>query len=312
MTLLTSRLARLVGTCMAAGALTLSGPLGTAVADGMPQGPTPTTVAPADSGPRIVRVHMKNSGFTLPKSIHAGFITFRATTSDPGGHALQGIQLRHGVTLAQVVQQFKLVVSQNPAVSAPAIRALSRDITAVGGPTVDPATTVSDTIPLTAGTYYFFDFNDFFAPGGNPRIHTLRVYGRFDDDVPRYGAVITQIDTKAGPRFVAPSHLDTDSTVLIRNHAPELHEAIFQRVVKGTTDAKLQTVFNAILQGKQPPFNPFAEQGNRGVGAMSPGRIQLLRFDPKGGLYALQCFVPDDQSGIPHAFLGMHKVMRLR
>jgi hypothetical protein len=44
---------------------------------------------------------------------------------------------------------------------------------------------------------------------------------------------------------------------------------------------------------------------------MSPGRIQLLRFDPQGGRYALLCFVPDDQSGIPHAFLGMHEIIRL-
>jgi hypothetical protein len=72
-----------------------------------------------------------------------------------------------------------------------------------------------------------------------------------------------------------------------------------------------KTQINALLAGKQPPFNPFVSPTTFGLAAMPPGRYQLLRIDPKPGPFALLSFVPDDQNGLPHAFLGMHKVVRL-
>ncbi|WP_152626690.1 hypothetical protein [Streptacidiphilus carbonis] len=297
------RLPRALAVGLAAGALA-AGPASAAFADGPPAGWT------ADLGPRLVKVHMSSSGFSLPSRVHAGFIDFRTTTNDAQGHTLQGVQLHKGVSFSRLLADLRQATSQTPSTSAAGIRAAARDATVVGGAAVEPSTFVSVSIPLTAGTYYFFDFNQLFVPGGKVTAHKLLVHGTFDTDTPAFGATITQVETKNGPRFIAPRHIDTDSTILIRNRADEIHEALFSRVNNGVTDATLQKYFDLTAQGKTAP-NPFAENAQRGAAAMSPGRIELLHFDPRGGHYALLCFIPDDKSGIPHAFLGMHKVIRL-
>ncbi|MEZ0069774.1 hypothetical protein ABIA32_005821 [Streptacidiphilus sp. MAP12-20] len=269
------------------------------------------STASAVTPPTTVHVQMTNMGFALPASVHAGFVTFSVSTKDKTGHDLQGLQLHAHVTVAQIIADIHQAV--NHATSAAGIRALARDATLVGGAAVEPSTTVDSTIPLTKGTYYFFDFDQFFVPKAPPpTFHKLEVECDFVGGMPAHKAEIDQVVTKKGPRFHGPKDLDLGSTILVRNKADEIHEAMFQAVNPGIDDAKLSQAFAAIAAGKKPPFNPFAESVSRGLAAMSPGRFQLLKFHPKAGHYAMLCFVPDDKSGIPHAFLGMHKVVTLK
>ncbi|TDU01877.1 hypothetical protein EDD99_0259 [Streptomyces sp. 846.5] len=264
-----------------------------------------------DRQPQTVNVAMSNSGFTLPAQVNAGFVTFATTTADPTGHALQGFRLNAGVTQAKALQDLKQATSTTPSLSAAGITAATKDITAVGGATVDPATPVQVTIPLTAGTYYFLDFTQLFTPGHQVTLKTLQVTGAFDSDTPAHDQEIVQTTVNGKPRFTAPSTLNTAGTFLISNQADEIHEAVFQRVNPGVTDAAVQTFFNAVGQNQKPTSIPFAEQGMRGAGGISPGRTELLHFSPPAGSYSLECFVPDDKTGVPHAFLGMHQVVAL-
>jgi hypothetical protein len=319
-TQLPKRLWRYVGAAAIAGALlTVAGPGGTAWADGMPLPVVNTpqhssSAAPHGSeceSPCLVRVKMAQQGFMLPNSIHAGLITFRVSTTDPQGHTLQGFRLRGGTSLSEALSEFKMAVSQNPSTAAKGIGELNDDITAVGGAAVDPVTPVWATLPLSAGKYYFFDFATLFVPGAHVVFHTLWVHGNFEADPPAHQGTIVQEETKAGPRFAAPSWFNTDNTLLVVNRAPEIHEAAFQRVKPGVDNQDITNFFNAIAQGKTPNFVPFAEQGSRGMAALSPGRRAWLHMDPPAGKYVLACFVPDEKTGIPHAFEGMHRIIRL-
>lgn len=303
-----SRLLLASGSLVAAGALALAAPATSALAGGHP---AQTDRPDRGHARNVVNVPISNTGFSLPKDLRAGYVTFKATTTDPTGHTLQGFQLHQGVSLAKVDKEFRAATSSNPKTAAWGIRALMRDITAVGGPTVEPSTAVWDTIPLTRGTYWFVDLSQYFAPGGKPRFHKVEVEGKFCNCAPKHSAVIAQVNTKEGPRFKTRDSLELDGTFLIVNLGDEIHEAVFQRVKPGVTDRKLQQVFDQIVLGKTPKFNPFAEAAQRGVAAMSPGRVQFLHFSPRSGRYALLCFIPDEKLGIPHAFLGMHKIVRL-
>ncbi|WP_037604289.1 hypothetical protein [Streptacidiphilus rugosus] len=277
-------------------------------------GPAVTGAATASAAPQGTTVHVKmtNAGFRLPEEVRAGFVTFSVSTKDANGHELQGLQLHKGVTIARIVADIRKAVSNNPSEAAAGIRAVERDATVVGGAAVEPSTVVDATIPLTRGTYYFFDFSQFFVPNAPaPTFHRLEVNCAFRGTTPWHRAEIDQVETRKGPRFEGPSNLDLDAPILVRNKADEIHEAMFQRVNPGVTNAKLTAFFAAVAAGKNPGFNPFAESASRGLAAMSPGREQVLSFHPKSGRYALLCFIPDDRSGIPHAFLGMHEVVRL-
>ncbi|SEM42429.1 hypothetical protein [Streptacidiphilus jiangxiensis] len=270
-------------------------------------GPVAQAATPDKPHGRTVTVDMTNKGFTLPREVRAGFVTFEVSTKDANGHDLQGVRLHKGVTQAQLIADIRLAVSPDPKTAAKGIRQVQRDATLVGGAAVEPSTVVDDTIPLCAGTYWFFDFGQFFVPNAPPPVfHRLDVKGPFRDWLPKVDGEIDQVDTKAGPRFVSPDKLMDGGTYLVRNKAPEIHELMFQRVKPGTTNRDL-TVFLTTGKGQ----NPFAEAVSRGLAAQSPGRFQLLSFHPKKGSYALLCFIPDDKSGIPHAFLGMHKVVKL-
>ena len=49
-----------------------------------------------------------------------------------------------------------------------------------------------------------------------------------------------------------------------------------------------------------------------GSDVLTPGKALKLTYRLHRGTYVLMCFVADDQDGMPHAFMGMHKVVRFR
>ncbi|HEX2194576.1 MAG TPA: hypothetical protein VHK63_06450, partial [Candidatus Limnocylindria bacterium] len=42
-----------------------------------------------------------------------------------------------------------------------------------------------------------------------------------------------------------------------------------------------------------------------GLGALSAGQTSWLALDLQPGTYVALCFVPDEQTGTPHALMGM-------
>ena len=48
----------------------------------------------------------------------------------------------------------------------------------------------------------------------------------------------------------------------------------------------------------------------RRVTAASDGSYTLANLPP--GTYDIECFVPDDQTGMPHIVMGMHKIVILK
>lgn len=302
MPVVTTRVVRFAGaTLMIAAALVLGGPVGIASADY----PASSGLAPQPSTqqPHVVRVDMTANGFTLPRSLHAGYVTFRASTTDVAGHALLGFRLYDGVTVSTMMNNFERSISPDPATAAAGTRDVNRDGLHVGGPVVDPLTPVSVTVPLTAGTYYFFDFYELFTLGRNAHIHTVSVHGVFRGEQPEYDATIVATTINGEPSFRAPADLDTNDTFLVINESDEIHEASVSRVKPGTTDQDVQ----AFLDGVGP--DPFAEHAIRGVAGMSPGRSALLHFDLPSGPYALMCLVVDEMTGVPHSVEGMHMVV---
>lgn len=250
-------------------------------------------------------------GFALPATLRAGWVTFEVRTPDvsPGGflHYLQGFRTRPGVAPDEVVEDLRRALSPDPATAAAAIVETGRDAELVGGAAIESATTVSVTLPLTAGTYWFIDLNDYFVPGQQVALRRLRVTGSFDGRAPTADAAIGMRTAAGQPRFVAPPRLPADGTFLVANGSDEIHEMALQRVVPGTTDADLRRFFN---NGGTPLF---AEGNVRGMGSLSPGRVAFLHIDRfVAGPYALMDFVPGVDSGIPHTPAGMHKVVTFK
>jgi hypothetical protein len=109
-------------------------------------------------------------------------------------------------------------------------------------------------------------------------------------------------------RFVAPRNWAHRGTVTVANVSDTIHFMNLVPVKAGTTDKQIQKYFDSGVQA--PP--PFALQGpSGGSDVQSPGTSLQLTYNLPAGTYALLCFVADDMTGMPHAVMGMHKVVVL-
>lgn len=249
-------------------------------------------------------------GFDLPDEVRAGWVTFDVSTPDDAPfflHYLQGFRLKHGASTDQVITDFRDALTGAPATAAKAIRDLERHADLVGGAAPSLDTTVSVTLPLTNGTYYFFDMNDFFVPGQQIILDRLKVTGSFTGRAPHADAVIEIRDVHGEPRYVTKKRLPANGRFQVENRTSEIHELALQRVAKGTRDRDVQRFFET------GEGSPFVEPSLRGMGSISPGRVAFLRVHKLApGPYALLDLVPDDQEGTPNILHGMPKVVTFK
>ncbi|MGI8696536.1 MAG: hypothetical protein ACR2JQ_07785 [Mycobacteriales bacterium] len=214
--------------------------------------------------------------------------------------------LRGNHTLAEVKRDVALAMSQDPKKGALGIRRANAAINAIGGGQVQFGHPISVTATLKAGTYYVTNFS------GATR--TLTVAGsRVPASMPTADKIVTMFNNNAGDSRFYPTGtaFPRSGNVWVRNDTDELHFMSITRVKPGTTDASLQHQFDLILAGKNPGPDP--EIGPAaGIDVLSPGNQELLSYSLPAGTYVLICFIPDDTTGLPHAFMGMHKVITLR
>lgn len=304
------RSVRVAGSLVAAAALALSGQ---GIATAAPSAPQAAQNSPKRA-PIVIPVRVTtNHGFRLPHSVHAGLVTFRISTPEVDSfHAIQGFYLNHGVTLGRALADIRQTLSDDPAMVAAGVRRLTRDVTEVGGVVTNSYAAQEVTIPLDAGTYYWFDLNDYFIPLAHPRLHRLDVVGKFRYfQPPRFSTVIEATMENGKPRFHAPRRMAHNATFLNVVSGDELHESVFRPTRPGITDRYISRFYNAIRNGDPtPPASPWTG-GQSGLQAMSPGRWAIVHINLPPGPYALICYVPSDENGLPHGWMGMHLMMNL-
>ena len=263
------------------------------------------------AAPPVIAVHMHSTDFSVgsPTTRRAGRVTFAVSTDARQGGSLNIFKTSPGVTAQQVMKEIVADITGAPKVAAAATRALVRDARFYGGADVVPGTPMRVTETLYAGTYFLVDVSQVFALHKFTSLHVLHVFGSpVATSFPATSATVFQT---SADRFVAPSVLPATGTVLVHNSADTIHFMDLQPLKPGTTDAQLQAGFDQILKGQHPTSDPTLGPPV-GMGVISPGKQVLLSYALKPGTYALLCFISDDKTGAPHAFMGMHKVIQLR
>ncbi len=240
-------------------------------------------------------------------TIQAGIDTFVVTTNNHTGNGsdITLFQIRNGVSGSQVAAELRDEFSQTPATAARGTRELDRDITAYGLADLSEGTTVKVTANLLPGTYYLMDLGNFTGTG-NPVFTRLTVTAGAPRG-PLHGDV--GVHATGGDRFAAPSSWPHQGTLVFANDdSTSIHFMDLQRVKPGTTDAQVQSYFDSNSQ--QPPS--FGLPGpSEGVDIVSPHITVSMAYNLPPGTYVLLCFVADDSTGMPHALMGMHKVVTL-
>lgn len=183
------------------------------------------------------------------------------------------------------------------------VKALRRAIdntTIIGGTTAGDATIVFP----KAGTYAPFSVGErgvvvgrSFSVSGPPRqSKTPRVDG--------------SIIAKKGLAWGGASSLPADGRFLFKNRRSSgvPHFVEMQQVLEGTTADQVLESFQAGPAGPPPPFL----EGRLLTGSLSAGQSMTVDYDLPPGHYAVMCFFPDpDMKGMPHAFMGMIRIIEL-
>ena len=245
----------------------------------------------------VITVHVGGGKMVLSSGnhLHAGRITFRGVTGK-GGHGLQIIRLHHGYT----AQQAQTDVNKAFRGDLAAIQRIDTKITWRGGAEVRPHKPGIFTVTLRAGTFYFVDQN-------SSAFAKVTVTG----DVPARAGIPHQstVDafTYGFETSPNPDSIPASGTLHFFNHADQPHFLEIQRVKEGTTARQVKRVLSPTSH-VQPTF---ILPAHTGTGVVSPNFGEMFQYSLPRGEYLIACFWPDRLTGMPHAYMGMWKLIHL-
>ena len=266
--------------------------------------------AAADEHGTTVQVQGDGTTVTLSRTtVEQGRISFKVSTSNANGSQITLFRLVRPATLTTFKADLADEFSPDLATAAQGTRELNRDVRAFGLADVGLGTPAMVTEQLPAGKYYLMDLGNGPGPTG-PKFTTFTVRGSGRDFANGLGESDGPvIKVTSADRFISPRTLPAQGTVTVKNVADTIHFMAISPVTKGTTDKEIQAFFDSGAQ-VQPPF--FVNGPSVGMDVLSPGRQLELTYKLPPGTYVLMCFIADDVTGIPHAFMGMHKVVILK
>lgn len=227
-------------------------------------------------------------------TVHAGRTQIKVIATD-GEHDLQLVKLARGYSLTSATKDFMSLFNGDVAT----VRRVDKNIRFFGGATAVPGQPGLFAETLYAGTYMLVDTNG--------RAHNvLHVLGR-----PPARAWVAQSSTIVGngqDRFVMPASIPHSGWTLFRDTSDEPHFLVVQQVKPGTTAAQV----GAFLAGGSQDAPPFALPASTSSGVISGGTQVLWHYSLPKGSYVVLCFWPSDEDGMPHANMGMYKLVTLR
>lgn len=308
---LRKRTFRVVAGAAAMAMLALGAP---AAAAGIHPGKVSLPISSWGNGPhQVVSVTMSTTQeFTAPTKLNAGWVTFRVGSADTDYHGFEVVRPNPGHTIDDILNDLTMGLGVDPAQEALGARQLVRDGTLMGGVVPSVYAPMEATLPLTPGTYYMFDFAEF-DQATPVNVHTLRVVGHMNwAGMPAFDSVVGMYINPAGmPSFAAPTDFSSTGTFLVYGQGDELHEAVFRATRPGITDQYISDFYTALDTGQPLPGPSPWTDIQHGFNAMSPGQFAVFHLDLPPGQYALACYVPSDETGLPHAHMGMHQMVTL-
>jgi hypothetical protein len=244
--------------------------------------------------PTVV-VHVNNHRVLVGSNnvIHAGRVLFKVVTGN-GDHLINIARLRNGYTLPQ----FGNDVQNGFGGNTQAVRRVDRNVVFRGGAEARPNNPGAFSAELPAGRFLFLDQNTF-------KYAWVQVVGKAPSrqTVPNRSR-IALFSYGFDPNMQSIPH---QGFTLLTNKADQPHFIEFQRVKQGTTNAQVRRFFKNGAQG-QPSW---ALRASEGSGVITQGQHSALWINLPRGEYVIACFWPDFRTGMPHALMGMWKLIQL-
>lgn len=260
------------------------------------------TAAQASTSISTVNVTVGNSRITFTgggatnangvTTLHAGRYHFHVTTAS-GDRQFEIVHLRSGYTAQQLHKDLANLFSG----SLSTVQRVDRKVELRGGNEETKATPGDTIVALAAGKYLAVDAN------GSAR-RQLNVVGSAPSQI---GQSYTGTLTSWSYGWDTTGRILGHGWVRFVNHADQPHMMVLQHVKSTTTNAMVRR-YLATPSSKSPSF-ALKEAADGGV--LSPNRSQLVKLTLPAGKYLLVCFWPDYFTAMPHAYMGMWKLVTL-
>lgn len=159
------------------------------------------------------------------------------------------------------------------------------------------------TVLLSSPNTQYFLFDDSGNLPNRPKLLTTTAAAG-PQTLPTSSATVVAMTNK---RFGGDNVLPANGTITFENKSTESpHFLILQQVKDGTT--RKQVI--AALQSHSGP-GPFLRH-EQAADVMSNGHAMNMHVQLPAGTYAEMCFFPDPQTGMPHALMGMVRIVTLK
>lgn len=252
--------------------------------------------------------------FTMPSKVPTGLVEYRFDNDGSTGHMAQLFKLNPGVSEEKFLARLgPLFTTHDPAKVKVALHELLEVAAAAGGTESVMSGMHQDVIERVSAGHYmvvcfdttsdgtahfllgmhkgFWASSDVWAPVDTG--HTV------DDGSIGSSGTINEFDHS----ITVPSVIHQDRPLVLKiTVATQTHELALVKVPAGTTKAQLLQCLTgpqSSCQLKGPPMDA------GGAGALAPGNSHWIELNLQPGTYAAWCFVPDINTGMPHAFMGM-------
>jgi hypothetical protein len=259
-------------------------------------GGTPAVASSPAKAPVVV-VHMSSNAVTVGQGfhrLHAGSVIFKVVSAR-GDHELQIARLHRGYSLAQAGADINKAFGGDVA----AVRRVDANVTFRGGAEAHPNRPGYVAVKLRAGDYVFTDQDS------NAYV-IMHVWGTAPArTLPARRGSVTTFTYGFGN---TPVKLPAKGWVHVNNVSDQPHFVVFNHVKANTTRAMVGKYFAA---GSEAPPS-FGLRASTSTGIISPNVGQLVHYNLPPGKYVIACFWPDDDTGMPHAMMGMWKLVWLK
>ena len=269
------------------------------------------TAQATTAGPRLqdlnlpeVVVTASESGFAVPAEIAAGAVLLTLDNQAPFPAGFSIIRLPDGMEVED------LLTPPDPAASpatSPTLPPALYDTAWAGGAFAMPGARTSSVVSLSAGTWLVVPPPDIPVP---PAVMT--VTGETDTTIqPPEGAVAIELDNF---QIRLPDQLPAGHQVWhVANAGDQPHEMIISRTPERLTAEQAAALATLPPDAAPDPSlpNPEAFEQVAFIAPLSQGQAVLAELDLEPGHYVAVCFIPERESGHPHATKGMVTVFSI-
>ena len=176
-------------------------------------------------------------------------------------------------------------------------------VTGYGGLGADTGQVREGTVLLSSPNTQYFLFDDSGNLPNRPKLLTTTAAVGAQTLPTTSATVFAQTNRRFGGATVLPHN----GTLTFENHSTESpHFLVIQQVKPGTT--RKQVI--AALQSNNGP-GPFL-QHEQETDVVSYGHAMNVHLQVPVGSYALMCFFPDPKTGMPHALMGMVRIVQVK